>query len=353
MEFTDPVIPHDDLTKQEEVDKDNKGKSSILAVSRIENEIDEVYTSIEAKFTKFWRSTSRNVLATQSGSSQPAQAGPELSPQMQKTDSPLNDESEAERVNCNTSEDAFNAPPLDLASLSIQANRALDDLDSRLEYVERSAGKLVNSITTYFSGGPTPDSAAGSSSTTRDIPSISTIPGEAYGSTRYDMELFKLHTTPGMYLSADADQVLELSNFVVDDKTQEIEILLKRYSETLEIVMNALVPTKLPYDLFWYRYFKQVSKLRSGEKARKELLQPSEDEIDSTGGRAFRLSATTSRGESQGSPAASSASGEDTEGRTSANKSEKEEGQEVEEGEEEDDFSWDDGDDDEDGESDT
>ena len=58
--------------------------------------------------------------------------------------------------------------------------------------------------------------------------------------------------------------------------TEDISSLLSKYSETLEKLMKKLVPTKLTYNKFWFRYFKQESKLRAGEKARKELLSQSD-----------------------------------------------------------------------------
>lgn len=86
----------------------------------------------------------------------------------------------------------------------------------------------------------------------------------------------KLHTTEEFYLSDELDDENEIKNFNADEKTKEISDLLEKYSTTLTKTMNELVPVKIAYNLFWYRYFKQENKLKEHEKKRKELLQKKE-----------------------------------------------------------------------------
>ena len=65
----------------------------------------------------------------------------------------------------------------------------------------------------------------------------------------------------------------EIESFNADSKTKEISGLLEKYPNTLTKTMNDLVPLKISYNLFWYRYFKNDDKLKEQEKKRKELLE--------------------------------------------------------------------------------
>ena len=65
----------------------------------------------------------------------------------------------------------------------------------------------------------------------------------------------------------------EIESFNADNKTKEISGLLEKYPNTLTKTMNDLVPLKISYNLFWYRYFKNDDKLKEQEKKRKELLE--------------------------------------------------------------------------------
>ena len=56
-------------------------------------------------------------------------------------------------------------------------------------------------------------------------------------------------------------------------KTKEISDLLEKYSTTLTKTMNELVPVKIAYNLFWYRYFKQENKLKEHERKEKNYCK--------------------------------------------------------------------------------
>lgn len=157
-------------------------------------------------------------------------------------------------------------------TVSTQANKALDNLDSKLEIVEQQATKFVSLLTSFFSSmvvvNP-PKEEAKESAADR---SFSSILSSSYGNTRFDSDLHKLHTTESYYLSADLDNEKELAAFDVNSKTQQISALLEQYPSTLQPVMNKLVPEQLTYATFWYRYFKREQQLKQQEEARKELL---------------------------------------------------------------------------------
>lgn len=261
MDFNEPVISHQQLLNDE---VPNSTEHSIPAMARLEHDIDDVYSLIESKISTFWNSASRSVQGTQSKSNT------QLGEHERKKDGAL-----VEKKSISGLLDASD-PKIDLASISVLANKALDDLDSKLEIVEKKAGYFVNSITSFFSNASVNKSTSLANRNVDDSSPLPIIPGDAYGSSRYDMELFKLHTTEDLFLDDKLDDVTELSKFVVDDMTEDISSLLSKYSETLEKLMKKLVPTKLTYNKFWFRYFKQESKLRAGEKARKELLSQSD-----------------------------------------------------------------------------
>lgn len=162
---------------------------------------------------------------------------------------------------------------IDFKSLSSQANKALDTLDSKLEGIELQAGKFVSLFTSFFTNMVKIDTPVTPEvKESEKIYSTSAVASAAYGSTRYDTDLFKLHTTESRFLDYSLDDAEELKAFDVETKTQEIASLLKTYPETLERIMNQLVPVKIAYDVFWYRYFKMESELKESEQKRKQLL---------------------------------------------------------------------------------
>lgn len=159
---------------------------------------------------------------------------------------------------------------LNFETVSTQANKALDTLDSKLEIVEQQALKFVSLLTSFFSSMVVVDAPK---EEPKEVPgSFSSLLAASYGNSRFDTELRKLHTTESYYLSSDLDNEKELAAFDVNDRTDDIAALLSKYSATLEPLMNLLVPVQISYSLFWYRYFKQEQLLKQQEEARKSLL---------------------------------------------------------------------------------
>lgn len=95
---------------------------------------------------------------------------------------------------------------------------------------------------------------------------------EKYGTSRFENELYKLHISPNTFTNDKIDDANELEEFNPDLKTDEISDLLSRYSDTLGKLMNSLVPVKVSYKTFWYRYFKKEKELKDAENKRKQLL---------------------------------------------------------------------------------
>lgn len=168
-------------------------------------------------------------------------------------------------------------PEVDLKNLQQHASNTLDSLDSTLELVEKQAGKYVTQLTSFFSGmvSVNPGDLQPDEST-ETLFKTPLNPKENYGTSRYDNDLYNLHTTASIYTSDEADSEEEIKKFNADAKTAEISKLLKDYPNTLTKLMNDLVPVKISYELFWYRYFKAEAKLKESEKKRKELLKRKE-----------------------------------------------------------------------------
>ena len=161
--------------------------------------------------------------------------------------------------------------------VSIQANKALDILDSKLEIVEQQATKFVSLLTSFFSGmvavsaPESNDVLETPKDSDRTDRAYSGILCSAYGNTRYDSDLHKLHTTESYYLDdADAEDL----DVDVLSKTDEIAALLAKYPDTLDPLMSRLVPVKITYQRFWNRYFAHELRLRQLEESRKSLLSP-------------------------------------------------------------------------------
>lgn len=168
---------------------------------------------------------------------------------------------------------------VDLQSISSLAGKALDTLDSKLEVVEQKAGMLMNSFTSFFSSVISIDLPAStvetSESKAESTFSAPAVPGAAYGTSRLDNELFNLHTSEAIYL----DTTKDLEVIDVGQKTGEIEHLLSEYKETLEPLMNRLVPTRISYEKFWSTYFTYDAEIREADKARRELLLVSDTDL--------------------------------------------------------------------------
>ncbi|OBA21201.1 hypothetical protein METBIDRAFT_229670 [Metschnikowia bicuspidata var. bicuspidata NRRL YB-4993] len=276
MDLTEPLGTHEDKQKNSSLNNKDISQHELTTVTRLENDIEDVYTLIESKIATFWRSATRNVHESQEKIIGKSQDNLDQKPNHGKSTAQYIP-SKAETLGNTDSDHPVRSvgPKIDLSSISVLANRALDELDSKLEIVEQKAGNFMSSLTSFFSGSDLSDTQDLHDRHKKNASALPILPGNAYGSSRYDMELFKLHTTPDAFMNASFEEEAELSDFLVDAKTQEISSLLCKYLGTLEKLMNDLVPTQLTYEKFWFRYFKQESKLRAGEQARKMLLSQS------------------------------------------------------------------------------
>ncbi|KAI5963846.1 hypothetical protein KGF57_001221 [Candida theae] len=260
----------EDVSKSKlEVEKSNKTEETF---ENLEQEIDKAYGAVESKFQQLWKENAGvlqdkyhleehkqslinqlNVLRANVGENKNVQSVGESLREFQEQ---LKQSNLEQRLHLN--------------ELRKAASSALDGLDSRLEAVENKASEYVTNFTSFLSNivsvKPEPKSEE------KEVLYSSPLYTQ-YGATRYDNDLLKLHTTKEFYTDDTIDNEEEISNFNSDSKTSEIEALLKKYPETLEETMNELVPVKVSYNTFWYRYFKNEGKLKDLDKQRKELLQ--------------------------------------------------------------------------------
>lgn len=249
-------------------------------VADVGEDIESAYSSLETRFASLWKNASEGA--------QNLQDKLNIEERKSKFMSQLN--SAKENINSNESVQSnlnslegqlkdlgdqvkkFEAK-IDFKSISNQANKALDTLDSKLEGIEEQAGKFVNLFTSFFSSMVKIDTPTSPEVKEPEMLfSTSAVSSAAYGSTRYDTDLFKMHTNESRFLESSTDESEKLKQFDVESKTAEIASLLKKYPDTLEKLMNRIVPVKIAYNVFWYRYFKMESDLKESEQKRKQLL---------------------------------------------------------------------------------
>lgn len=273
MEYIEPSQTPVPEAKPE--DKDAVNVKTEEAVHSIENEIAKTYNVVESQVSGLWLSASKNANELQEKYKLEERRKQLLSLLNNATTS-INEKAKITE-NIHQIEDQLKnlTKQVDFKNLQSQANNALDKLDSKLEIVEKEAVKYASQFASFFSGIVSVNPV--STKTDDDLTQGETlfdrnVVSQNYGNSRYDTEIYKLHTTPSYYLEADGSDDAELKDFQVDLKTEEIAGLLAKYPDTLEKLMNSLVPVKATYELFWFRYFKAELKLKESEAKRKELL---------------------------------------------------------------------------------
>lgn len=273
MDFIEPVVEKTQITEREQPEINDKTEETVL---KLESEIDQAYSAVETQFQHLWSAASKNASALQE-TYQLEEHKNQLLAQLNSAKDNINNRAKVQETLA-LIEDQLKKVSIgnvDLKNLQTHANSALDTLDAKLEVVEKQAGKYMNQFTSFFSN----IVSVGPSTEENKVPeekevlfTTSLTDHNNYGSSRYDNELFKLHTTPSLYLTEEQEDEKETSEFDVDSLTGEISDLLKKYP-ALEKLMNSLVPVKIPYNTFWLRYFKQDKELKNAELKRKELLE--------------------------------------------------------------------------------
>lgn len=281
MEFTDPVVSQEETSENLNSKSENAPEQTLIAIERLEDEIDVAYSAVESKFSSLWVNASKSAHGLQERVKFDERKK-ELINQVKSARQNVNN-NKVVQENVQSIEKHLKdlgehvkslEPNIDMNSLSSQANKALDTLDSKLEIVEQQAGKIVSLFTSFFSSIITIDTPKEAPVEEMSNAILNAkIPGAAYSQTRFDNDLFKLHTTDNFYLDESSE---DENTFEIEDKTEEISKLLKEYPDTLEQTMNRLVPIQISYRDFWIRYFKQEMKLKENQQSRKELLANNE-----------------------------------------------------------------------------
>lgn len=283
MEFIDPVVVQEELASNEKPhDQGNTEK----AVNQLEEDIDKAYTVVEKRFAELWTSASKNAEGLQEKYKfderkneilkQLSSARENIGDKAKVTEHLAQFETQLKGLgeqfkDINISD--IKVPEINLKNIGKQANTYLDSLDNQLEKVEQQAGAYVNKFASFLGGFVSITSDSQSEGTyEKETLFSSPLDSSNYGTSRYETDLFKLHTTPEMYLNDELDNDNEFEKFNVDNKTKDISQLLDKYDSTLRKLMNELVPVKIAYNVFWFRYFKLEDELKAQDLKRKQLL---------------------------------------------------------------------------------
>lgn len=233
------------------------------AVHQLEDEIAKGYSAVESQVSGLWLAALKNAAALQ----QKYKLEEHRQQLVERLSSATTTLGERTRLNESLQLIELQLKGLDLKQLQTQASHALDTLDSKLELVERQAGKYASLFASFFSDiiSVNPVLTQTDDDETETI-FTSPLANTRYGASRYDTELLKLHTTAAYYLEGGEE-------LDVEARTDEIALLLAQYPDTLERLMNSLVPVKVSYNQFWLRYFAAEAQLKKAEEKRKELLK--------------------------------------------------------------------------------
>lgn len=278
MDFVEPIVAQEEVPEAK-ASSDNKTEH---AVQTLESEIEKAYESVEARFGALWTNATKNAHDLQE-KYKVEEHKKQLLDQLKVAKDNINNHAKVTETLAQFEEQfkKVPVPEVDLKKLLLQANDALDVLDAKLELVEQQAGKYVSQVSSFFSSwvnvAPPADTKLLEESTSTIFVAPSQ-PTSEYGTSRYDNELFKLHTTAAFYTEPTKDDKAEAFN--ADSKTTEIAELLKAYPNTLTKLMNDIVPVKVAYNTFWYRYFRHEADLKQAEKRRRELQKDKEDDDD-------------------------------------------------------------------------
>lgn len=281
MEFIDPVVAEEVPTNEiKSNDNKSEGKTE-QAVHQLEDEIDKAYGLVEQKLSSFWLSASKNAGELQDKYHLEDRKN-DILKQLNAARENIDDKAkvsehlaqfETQFKSLSDQAKELNLELIDLKKLSGQASVYMESLDSKLEIVENKAGEYAGKFASFLTGLVSVTNDDSKTEQTYKKKS-SPFPLE-YGSSRYETDLYKLHTSPDQFLDAE-----EGDGKLIDGKTEEIAQLLAKY-EKLTNLMNELVPVKISYNSFWTRYFNLQDELKQQDENRKKLLDK-EDEEDFT-----------------------------------------------------------------------
>ncbi|KAK6891606.1 Protein DOS2 [Candida tropicalis] len=267
---TDSTVVGDKTDEKNPVQHDAATVKTEETIEKLESEIDKAYGLVETKFQELWSNASKNVEKIKI-----EEQKQKLIEQLNNTRKALNDKTNELHVQESLKKIEDNLKQVSLDDFTKSANKALDLLDSKLEIVENEASKYFGNFTSFLSSivSVNPVNEDEGNGKKEVVFNSSLNQFNNYGTTRYETDLLNLHTTESFYLNEELDVKDEIESFNADNKTKEISGLLEKYPNTLTKTMNDLVPLKISYNLFWYRYFKNDDKLKEQEKKRKELLE--------------------------------------------------------------------------------
>lgn len=282
MDFVEPNSenPADEVTsKPEDSQSVTVNEKTEEVVHQIEEEIVKTYNAVESQVSGFWSSASKTTAELQDKYKLEERRA-QLLTLLNNATTSINEKAKiTENVQQIENQLKNLGQKIDFQNLSDQANTALDNLDSKLEMIENTASKYVSLFGSFFSGivnvsNPIGTKTDDDSLSQEEVLFSRSSVGNNYGTSRYDTDLFNLHTTASFFTEDQDDD----KSFKVDLKTEEISKLLSKYPDTLEKLMNSIVPVKVSYESFWNRYFVQEQKIKDSESKRKELLNKKKED---------------------------------------------------------------------------
>lgn len=272
MDFYDPVVDEAPEKNEATTESNETNVKTEEAVHQIENEIEKVYTLLESRFQGLIHDEalqSKELIAQLNKLKENVNVAGNLEyleTQLANLRSNISKDYSVDKLTAQLSKintTSFESVKGLSEKLPSAIDSQLDSLDEKLEIVERKGGEYLQQVGSFFSSFITVSEPAEEVKDELVFPSLSA--SKVYSTSRYDNDLYKLHTSENLYEESEAD-------FDVDSKTDQITRLLTKYPETLDKLMNHLVPVKISYKSFWYSYFNQLGVIDKAELKRKELL---------------------------------------------------------------------------------
>ncbi|CAN3354934.1 hypothetical protein DICA3_B06590 [Diutina catenulata] len=273
MEFTEPTVtPASEGTVLSEVSSNEENRKTEEQIHRLENEIDKSYSALESKMGELWKNADSKYHLDEKTrhlheqiEKQRAQLTEQYDKRRQQVVAQLAAARESEPVK--DIEQKLRELPIDAAKDNL--NRGLDAVDEQLEKLENAAIGYASSFASFFSKVVSIEPSEPDKASTPQPETLFSRDAflTDYGSSRYEQELYKLHTSDKVYLepSEDAEKI------DIEAKTEEIASLLKKYP-ALEQTMHELAD-KVEYREFWQRYFAADARLKQTEERRQALTK--------------------------------------------------------------------------------
>ena len=154
MDYIDPVTTQEPTTESQISNTTNTSSAAPHdtatikteeTIEKLESEIDKAYVLVEHKFQELWENASKNAEKYHL-----EEYKQNFIEQLNTTKQSLNEKTSELHVQESLKSIEDQLKKIKLQDISTQANSALDVLDSKLEVVEREAGKYFGNFTSFY-----------------------------------------------------------------------------------------------------------------------------------------------------------------------------------------------------------